>query len=200
MGASFSVGPDPIALRAHSTVTIRTFPPGKERRRALAILGMVGAISFTLGTVVGTYQSSINRRGEDNKLTSKWLTGGLFEEVSWRWLFRTMAIVTFLVAGIGFLLIDKSRIVTNISLKTVLRRTDPIGLILSAGGVILLVLALTSGPEHGFDRPMFYVPLPVAVVLLVGFFVWEGKWAKGEDAMLPPGIWKIPTVKPLTFL
>lgn len=133
-------------------------------------------------------------------LTKLLRTGGLFEEISWRWLFRTMAIMAFLVAFIGLLLIDKSRIVSGVPIRTILRRTDPIGLFLSAGGVILLVLALTSGPEHGFNKPMFYVPLPVAVLFLVGFFIWEAKGVRREDAMLPPEIWEIPTVKPLMFL
>jgi len=44
-----------------SNLTVRTFPAGKTRNRAIAILGLIGSVSFSLGVVIGEYRD--NRAG-----------------------------------------------------------------------------------------------------------------------------------------
>jgi hypothetical protein len=44
-----------VALCNDSNLTVRTFPAGKARNRAIAILGLVGSVSFSLGVVIGEF-------------------------------------------------------------------------------------------------------------------------------------------------
>jgi hypothetical protein len=46
-----------------SNITVRTFPEGKQRNRAIAILGLVGSVSFSLGVVIGEFLSALMLQG-----------------------------------------------------------------------------------------------------------------------------------------
>ena len=162
----------------NSNITVRTFPEGKQRNRAIAILGLVGSVSFSLGVVIG----------------------GLFETVSWRWLFRMLSIVSYVATGAALLVVPRNRTVRGLSVKEILWRMDPVGLLLSVGAVILLVLAMTSGPEYGWNDPRFAASLPISILGFIGFFVWEAKGRNDTNAMLPASIWKTPGTKALVFL
>ncbi len=111
-----------------------------------------------------------------------------------------IALLAVLATVAAVLVVPKHRIVIDTSAKEILLRMDPIGLLLSVAAVILLVLALTSGPQHGWNDARFFVALPASGVSFVTFFVWEAKARNEKNAMLPAVIWKTPTVKPLVFL
>jgi hypothetical protein len=111
-----------------------------------------------------------------------------------------ISMMAVLATVAAVLVVPKHRIVDDIGAKEILLRMDLIGLLLSVAAVILLVLALTSGPEYGWNDARFYVALPVSGVCFVTFFVWEAKARNEKNAMLPAIIWNTPTVKPLVFL
>jgi MFS family permease len=175
--SSIGTGSDFSALLS-SNITVRTFPAGKARNRALTILGLVGSVSYSIGVIIG----------------------GLFETASWRWLLRMFSVLSFIAAGIAVLVVPKQRIHKNLNMREIVLRMDLIGLIFSIGTILLLVLALTSGPEYGWNDPRFYVCFPVSLLSGVAFFFWEAKGIKEIHAMLPAAIWETPTVKPLVFL
>jgi hypothetical protein len=111
-----------------------------------------------------------------------------------------ISIMAAIATTAAILVVPKTKIVTDITAKEVLLRMDPIGLLLSVAAVILLVLALTSGPEYGWKDARFFVSLPASAVSFVTFFVWEAKARNERNAMLPAVVWQTPTVKPLVFL
>lgn len=121
------------------------------------------------------------------------------ESVSWRWLFRMISFMALTAAGGAVLVVPRTKTGRGLRWRDILARMDPIGLLLSMAAIIFLVLALTSGPEHGWRDPRFSASLPISVVCFVAFFVWEAK-ADETMAMLPAAVWKTPTVKPLVFL
>lgn len=122
------------------------------------------------------------------------------ETASWRWLFRMIGILSGVTAILALLVVPKTTTHPTSTLREIVVKMDLLGLFLSVGAIILFVLALTSGPEYGWNDPRFYVPLPLSVAMIVGFFVWEAKGRDEGNAMLPAVIWETPTVKPLAIL
>ncbi|KAH6913586.1 major facilitator superfamily domain-containing protein [Coprinopsis sp. MPI-PUGE-AT-0042] len=167
-----------MTIPSSYNITVRTFPEGKRRNQALAILGLVASLSYSIGVIIG----------------------GLFEHATWRWLFRMISIMAFLATAASLAFVPKERITKNVTAKDILLRMDPIGLLLSVTAIILLVLALTSGPEYGWKDARFSAALPISLVSFVAFFVWEAMAKDSKNVMLPATVWKTPTVKPLVFL
>jgi len=52
-------------------------------------------------------------------------------------------------------------------------------------------LALTEGPNKGWNTPIFIAPITLSIILGLAFFAWES-FVRSDRAMLPPVIWKIP--------
>jgi MFS family permease len=138
--------------------------------------------------------------GADLLASSYFTPGGLFESVSWRWLFRLLSILSSTATVLAIVVVPRSRTVHGLSIREVLSRMDPVGLGLSVGAVILLVLSLTSGPEYGWKDPRFSATLPISAILFIGFFLWQ-KFGRNEtNGILPPAIWRTPGIKALVFL
>jgi hypothetical protein len=57
--------------RSYSSITVRTFPEGKQRNRAIAILGLVGSVSFSLGVVIGESPSTHTLQGTRRRSDSR---------------------------------------------------------------------------------------------------------------------------------
>jgi hypothetical protein len=68
-----------------------------------------------------------------------------------------------------------------------LRRPDPLGALLSMAGMTALVWTIISGPNYGWGDAWTFVAIPVAVVMLVGFVMWERTCA---EPMLPIGLFR----------
>ncbi|KAH6904497.1 major facilitator superfamily domain-containing protein [Coprinopsis sp. MPI-PUGE-AT-0042] len=167
-----------MTIPSSYNITVRTFPEGPRRNQAIAILGLVASVSYSIGVIIG----------------------GLFEQASWRWLFRMISFMAVLATVASLAFVPKERITKNVTVKDILLRMDPIGLLLSVTAIIMLVLALTSGPDYGWKDARFAAALPVSMISFVAFFVWEAMAKDSKNVMLPAGIWKTPTVKPLVFL
>lgn len=68
---------------------------------------------------------------------------------------------------------------------------DPMGALLIMGSLACFNLALTEGPNKGWNSPIFIAPITLSIVLALAFFIWES-FVRTDRAMLPPVIWKIP--------
>jgi len=68
---------------------------------------------------------------------------------------------------------------------------DPMGALLIMGSLACFNLALTEGPNKGWNSPIFIAPITLSIVLGLAFFIWES-FVRTDRAMLPPVIWKIP--------
>ncbi|MCI0635894.1 MAG: MFS transporter, partial [Actinobacteria bacterium] len=68
-------------------------------------------------------------------------------------------------------------------------RLDPIGAVLSIGGLVALVFGIIEAPETGWTDPAILVALGAGLVLLAAFFVWE---ARTDHPMLDLAFFKNP--------
>jgi hypothetical protein len=68
---------------------------------------------------------------------------------------------------------------------------DPLGAFLIMTSLGCFNLALTEGPNKGWNTPIFIAPITLSIVLGLAFFAWES-FVRNDRAMLPPVIWKIP--------
>jgi len=120
--------------------------------------------------------------------------------VSWRWLFRTLSIISAMATGMAVLVVPRARTIHGLKIRDILLRMDPFGLLFSVGSILLLVLALTSGPENGWADPRFSAALPVSILMFAAFFIWEAYFRDETNGMLPATVWKTPGIKALVFL
>ncbi|MFI1352668.1 MFS transporter [Streptomyces sp. NPDC020898] len=122
-----------------------TFAPGRERTRALAVWGTVGASGLAAGVVLG----------------------GLLTTVSWRWTFFVnlpFAIVCALAAP--GLLPGRNDSRTSSPLNV-------LSAVLCTATVLVSVLGLTLAADVGWSDPLTLGSIAAAVVLLVLFVVRE---------------------------
>ncbi|KAG0048189.1 hypothetical protein BGZ83_006820 [Gryganskiella cystojenkinii] len=155
MGAGFTV---PSALAILTT----TYPVGPERTQALAIFGGTGAI----GSVIGV------------------LLGGIFgSTIGWRWIFYITAILAFLLAALGFVIIPAEKGEGKVED----RRIDYIGISAFTLGIVAVIYYLSEGPANGWTAGSTLGPFIAGLVLLIVFLVVE--W-KIDYPIMPLHIWK----------
>ncbi|MEU6351239.1 MFS transporter [Streptomyces sp. NPDC047072] len=93
------------------------------------------------------------------------LGGVLIDHFSWQSIFYLNVPVVALALVAGVTLMPES--------KAPWQKPDPLGAVLSAAGMTALVWWIIELPQHG----VWTAALPVAVVALVGFVVWENRVA-----------------------
>ncbi|PZF79269.1 MFS transporter, partial [Jiangella anatolica] len=133
-----------------------TFPEGRERHRALGVLGAVGGASGSLGVVA-----------------SGLLTGG----PGWRWAFliNVPAGALLIASALAFLLADRARVRTG--------RLDVGGATTATGGLLLFVYALHHATGHGAFAWSTLALFAGAAGLLAAFVRIE---ARSADPLVPP--------------
>ncbi|MET8729289.1 MFS transporter [Streptomyces parvus] len=122
-----------------------TFPAGRERTRALAVWGAVGASGLAAGVVIG----------------------GLLTTVSWRWTFFVnlpFAVVCALAAP--RLLPARAEGGTRVPLNI-------INAVLCTATVLVFALSLTLAADSGWTAPATLISLAVGAALLALFVVQE---------------------------
>ncbi|MFG3396489.1 MULTISPECIES: MFS transporter [Streptomyces] len=144
------VGAALIAPAALAVLTT-SFPPGPQRGKALGVYSAVTAGGAAVGVVVG---------------------GLLTEYINWRW----VMLVNVPMAIIGVWL--TGRHVVKAAAGDTARRLDVVGAILATLGTSLLVFALVRTESESWGSATTVGSLAVAAVLLAGFFVYEGTYAK----------------------
>jgi EmrB/QacA subfamily drug resistance transporter len=107
-----------------TAMLFRAFPP-IERARASTVLIVPTVLAPALGPVLG---------------------GWLVTDISWRWIFYVNLPIGAFAFAVGYLFLRDAR-------EGEAGRFDVAGFVLSGGGLALVLLALSRGPEHGWRSP-----------------------------------------------
>ncbi|KAI5242560.1 hypothetical protein E4T42_07641 [Aureobasidium subglaciale] len=163
LGASLTV---PCAQASISIL----FPEPHTRVKAYAIWGATGSTGFVVGPIFG----------------------GLFtSSASWRWIFWFSLIVEGALQALSIILL---RSFTNSGgsnqgkdTTQIVSMFDPIGIVFSTPGLILLVYSLTSGNQSGWNTAGVIVPLILAAILLCAFVLTEVRFS--SHPLIPRYLW-----------
>lgn len=118
--------------------------PDHLRNVAIGIWGGITGLGVAVGPVVG---------------------GAVTEGLDWNWIFWINVPIGVLALVLAAVALDESR--------GGARRLDPLGLVLSASGMLLLVWGVVDGPEHGWTSGRVPVMLGAGVALITGFLFWQ---------------------------
>ncbi|ETI19980.1 hypothetical protein G647_08995 [Cladophialophora carrionii CBS 160.54] len=142
-----------------------TFPPGRMRNITVALFGAMAPLGASGGCV---------------------LPGLLVQLVHWKWLFFFLAMFGAAVFTLFYFVVpsegepfDKHG------------SFDYLGAYLATTGLIMFNFVWNQAPAVGWDEPYEYVLLIMSVLHIVGFLIWEAKFAK--HPILPFDIWKAPS-------
>lgn len=160
MRAAQGVGAALIAP-AVLAVLSTSFPAGPARARALSLYSAVTAGGAAVGVVVG---------------------GLLTEYAGWRW----VMLVNVPIVLLGIVL--TARYVATADAGDRSHRLDVVGAVLATAGTMLLVFALVRTETEPWGSVTVLVPLVASVVLLTGFFRYEGRHAR--EPLLRLGVLK----------
>ncbi len=142
-----------IASPTALSLITTSFKEGAERTRAFAVYAAVSGAGAALGLLLG---------------------GILTEYFSWRWvLFVNVPIGVFLIVG-AFIYLHESERHHG--------RFDLTGAAMSVIGMVALVYGFIHAASDGWSNGETVATFAVAIVLLVGFFLWE---TKASDPMMP---------------
>jgi EmrB/QacA subfamily drug resistance transporter len=153
-----------VVLPAALSIVMNMFPEGAERNKALGLWGAIGAAGATVGLI----------------------TGGLVTRyVGWQYIF-------FLNVPIGAAALALApRLVPESRLDNVRRRFDPFGAFTVTGGLLLLVYAISTAPQHGWGSARTVTLLAVSAALLAAFLGIE---ARAAAPLMPLRIFRLPMV------
>jgi EmrB/QacA subfamily drug resistance transporter len=149
-----------IMLPAALSIVMNMFEEGAERNKALGIWGALGAAGATVGLITG---------------------GLLTRYAGWQYIF-------YLNVPIGAAALAMTpRLVPESRLATTRRRFDAAGSIAGAGGLVLLVDAISQAPQYGWSATRTIVVLAASAALLAAFLVIE---RRASSPVLPLSIFR----------
>lgn len=127
--------------------------PDRLRNAAVGVWGGISGLGVAVGPVVG---------------------GAVVEGLDWSWIF-------WINVPVG--------VVAVVLAATVLResrggavRLDPLGLVLSASGMLLLVWGVVDGPDRGWGSARVLFMLAAGVLLIAAFVAWQ---RRARSPMMP---------------
>ncbi|WP_043723420.1 MFS transporter [Nocardia asiatica] len=127
--------------------------PERMRNAAIGIWGGIAGLGVALGPLVG---------------------GAVVDGLSWQWIF-------WLNVPVGLVVLPfAARALAESHGRG--RRLDPVGLLLSADGVLAIVWGVIHGADDGWTSPSVLAALLGGAVLLAGLVVWE---LRVPEPMLP---------------
>lgn len=141
-----------------------SFAEGPARDRALGLNGALMAGGFTTGAMLG---------------------GLLTDTLNWRWAFFLNVVV-----AVAVLLVAPTVLPAD-STSGARPRLDLPGAVLITGALVALVLGATNAGERGWTTPPTYVPLVLALTLLVLFVLVE---RRTREPLVALGILRRPPV------
>ena len=118
--------------------------PDRLRNAAIGIWGGISGLGVAVGPVVG---------------------GAVVDGLNWQWIFWLNVPIGLLVLPFAARVLSESRGGS--------RRLDPLGLVLSAAGVLSVVWGVIHGADDGWTSPVVLTTLVGGAALLVGFVAWE---------------------------
>ncbi|GIE95066.1 DHA2 family efflux MFS transporter permease subunit [Paractinoplanes rishiriensis] len=132
--------------------------PDHLRTAAVGAWGGISGLGVAVGPVVG---------------------GAVVEGLDWHWIFWLNVPIGVVAIALAATVLDESR--------GGARRLDPLGLLLSASGMLLLVWGVVDGPDHGWTSARVVTMLTVGAVLMVAFVAWQ---ARNRTPMLPLSLFR----------
>jgi EmrB/QacA subfamily drug resistance transporter len=118
--------------------------PDRMRNAAVGIWGGISGLGVAVGPVVG---------------------GAVTEGLDWSWIFWLNVPVGVIAVVLAATVLRESRGGAT--------RLDPLGLVLSAAGMFLLVWGVVDGPEHGWSSARVLTRLIGGAALVVVFVAWQ---------------------------
>ncbi len=134
--------------------------PDSFRTAAVGIWGGISGLGVAVGPVVG---------------------GAVVEGLDWHWIFWLNVPVGVIAVVLAVTVLGESR--------GGARRLDPLGLVLSAAGMLLVIWGVVDGPEHGWTSGRVLGMLIGGGVLLAAFVTWQ---ARSRSPMLPLRLFRSP--------
>ncbi|GAA0565699.1 MFS transporter [Paractinoplanes ferrugineus] len=132
--------------------------PERLRTAAVGIWGGISGLGVAVGPVVG---------------------GAVVEGLDWHWIFWLNVPVGVVAIVLATTVLDESR--------GGARRLDPLGLVLSAAGMLLLIWGVVDGPDHGWTSGRVLGMLVGGAVLIAAFVLWQ---ARNSTPMLPLSLFR----------
>ncbi|MEU8239586.1 DHA2 family efflux MFS transporter permease subunit [Actinoplanes missouriensis] len=132
--------------------------PDHRRNAAVGIWGGITGLGVALGPVIG---------------------GAVVDGLTWNWIFWVNVPIGVVALALAATVLDESR--------GGARRLDPLGLVLSASGMLLLIWGIVDGPEHGWTTGRVPLMLGAGVALIAGFLFWQ---ARNRTPMLPLSLFR----------
>jgi EmrB/QacA subfamily drug resistance transporter len=120
--------------------------PDRMRTAAVGIWGGISGLGVAVGPVVG---------------------GAVVEGLDWHWIFWLNVPVGVVAVVLAGTVLDESR--------GGARRLDPLGLVLSAAGMLLLIWGVVDGPDHGWNSGRVLGMLVSGAVLVTAFLLWQSR-------------------------
>ncbi|XWX01817.1 hypothetical protein V2A60_009846 [Cordyceps javanica] len=123
-------------------------------------------------------------------MTGPIIAGAVTARIGWRWCFwilLPMAGIVIIIIAIVKIAEQSEKPAFNQGLKKLPTILDPAGFFLFAGGITMLLLALTwGGNQYPWASAVIIGLLCGGLVASVAFCVWV--WFKGDAALIPPSI------------
>ena len=132
--------------------------PDNMRTAAVGIWGGISGLGVAVGPVVG---------------------GAVVEGLDWHWIFWLNVPVGVVAVVLAATVLDESR--------GGARRLDPLGLALSAAGMLLVIWGVVDGPGHGWGSARVLSMLITGGVLLAAFLAWQ---RRNPAPMLPLSLFR----------
>ena len=132
--------------------------PDKMRTAAVGIWGGISGLGVAVGPVVG---------------------GAVVEGLDWHWIFWLNVPVGVVAVILAATVLPESR--------GGARKLDPLGLVLSAAGMLLLIWGVVDGPDRGWASGRVLSMLISGAVLVAAFIAWQ---RRSSSPMLPLSLFR----------
>ncbi|EOA81484.1 uncharacterized protein SETTUDRAFT_99249 [Exserohilum turcica Et28A] len=151
------------------SIVSETFPYGKDRNMAFALLSGSQPVGFAIGL----------------------LLGGVFPD--WRWGFHFAAIVSGIAGALAFWAIPRKKPKKRADLWVHLKyKIDWVGIAIGSACVGLLSYAFTTITDHTYyiKKPGTITAFALSAVLAPVFVLWVGRQERlGKPAVIPNSLW-----------
>jgi EmrB/QacA subfamily drug resistance transporter len=135
----------------------------QERPRAVGIWSAANFLAFPIGPILG---------------------GWLLTHVWWGWVFLMNVPVVAVGIAAAAALIPESRATRRPAL-------DPIGIVSSAGGLVLITYGLIEAGQHGWGDALALGSMGAGVAVLAGFLGWERALSeRGGQPLVDPALFR----------
>jgi len=132
--------------------------PDRMRTAAVGIWGGISGLGVAVGPVVG---------------------GAVVQGLDWHWIFWLNVPVGVVAVVLAATVLDESR--------GGARRLDPLGLVLSAAGMLLIIWGVVDGPSRGWSSARVLTMLITGGVLVAAFLAWQ---RRNPAPMLPLSLFR----------